>query len=123
MEPAQLVMKPIQCHLWTTEILTDQDINTTFDVVETFAESSHFSRRLLRCRACGQLYLKEFYEEIDWADGDDPQYETFIPVRDRAQAVEVNRADRMRIHSYLPRMNRDAPKAGMKKIYWVGRET
>ncbi|MBU1345295.1 MAG: hypothetical protein KKD66_27100, partial [Proteobacteria bacterium] len=58
----------------------------------------------------GQLYLKEFYEEIDWESGDDPQYVTFIPVRDEANAVEVNTLNSLGLLSVRPSIRVDHPK-------------
>jgi hypothetical protein len=52
-------------------------------LLDTYADDSHLSRRLLKCRECAQLYFFEFYEEIDWLDSKDPQYVTYIPVETR----------------------------------------
>jgi hypothetical protein len=43
-------------------------------------DASHFHVRLLGCSQCGQRFVSVFTEMIDWADGDDPQYWTTIPV-------------------------------------------
>lgn len=59
-------------------------------VIDTYEEDSHLIRRLEKCRKCGQLYFYEFYEEIDWTAGNDPQYRTWIPVEDVESAKELS---------------------------------
>lgn len=117
-----ILQKPTQCHLWNKTELTDEDFNDTFDVVRTYSEDSHFSRRLVKCKHCEQLYLKEFYEEIDWVDGDDPQYITYIPVKDEREAEVLNLANLWKIQTFIPKLNRDWPKGELKRTYWVGKE-
>lgn len=67
--------KPIKCHLWQKEELTEQDLYTgnSFELLRTFADENHLSRCLLKRKDCGRLYFYEFYEEIDWKQGNDPQ--------------------------------------------------
>ena len=56
-------MIPTQCHLWQTENFSSQDLSLeNFELLETFADDSHFWRYLLKCKECGQLYFYEFYE-------------------------------------------------------------
>ena len=59
-------------------------------IIDTYEEESHLIRRLESCMKCGQLYFYEFYEEIDWAGGNDPQYRTWIPVEDAESAKELS---------------------------------
>jgi hypothetical protein len=71
---------PTHCVLWETpELVVNRRMEDCFELLDTYADDSHLSRRLLKCRECGQLYFVEFYEEIDWLDGKDPQYVTYIP--------------------------------------------
>jgi hypothetical protein len=56
---------------------------TNLEQVCSFTEESHLIRRLLRCNECNQLYFYEFREEIDWINGEDPQYRTYIAVADK----------------------------------------
>lgn len=48
--------------------------------VSRLADESHFSVRRLRCGACGQEFVSVFCEQVDWADGNDPQEWLLIPV-------------------------------------------
>lgn len=113
--------QPIQCHLWQKEELSDGDLDNAFDVIQTFSEDSHFSRRVITCKQCGQLYLKEFYEEIDWVDGEDPQYVTYIPISGIEEAEMINRVGLWEFQTFSPRINRNWPKDKPRKIYWIGR--
>lgn len=113
-------MKPTQCHLWKAETLTDTDLDDVFDVVQAFSEDSHLSRSLVKCRQCGQLYAKEFYEEVDWADSEDSQHWTFAPVENKEQAEELARLDS--VASASPGLHEDFLKGEEKKVYWVGRD-
>ena len=74
------------------------------------------------CKDCKQLYLKEFYEEIDWAGGEDPQYTTYIPVRDKKEAKIINKSDIFDIQSFYPKINLDWPKGKDMTVKWIGRQ-
>lgn len=113
-------MKPTQCHLWNATMLTDADLNGVFETVETYSEESHESRRLVTCKQCGQLYLKDFYEEVDWADGEDSMRLTFVPVENKEQADEMNRLGS--VAGLSPSLHQDSIKGEAKKVYWVGRD-
>lgn len=110
-----------KCHLWNVEVLSESDLDNAFDVLKTYSEQSHFSRRLVQCTRCGLLYIKEFYEETDWIDGEDPQYETYIPLASAHEAEAINKADLLEFQTFSPRINRDWPKGKPRRIYWVGK--
>jgi hypothetical protein len=113
--------KPIRCVLWNKKDLISKDLNyTNFELVETLEEESHFSRRLMKCKECGQLYFKEFYEEIDWIDGDDPQYSTYIPVETKEEIDMLKKTSIFELLQYYPRIQDDFPK-GVKEatVRWV----
>ena len=52
-------------------------------------EMDHWWRFHLKCRSCGQDYLFEFFEEIDWKGGNDPQSKALIPLEDMAALPEL----------------------------------
>jgi hypothetical protein len=62
-----------------------------FSLVKTYADDSHIVRDLLKCADCGHLYFHEFYEEIDWKEGNDAQYTSFIPVDDIRSADNLSK--------------------------------
>jgi hypothetical protein len=114
---------PTRCHLWQGDVLQSQDLRDIFEVVETFEDTSHFSRCLLRCTRCGQRYFYQFYETIDWEDGDDPQYSTYIPVDANEEVEILKKASVLELGQFAPRLVNDYPKGAQRpNVFWVGKE-
>jgi len=115
---------PAQCHLWRKERVTSEDLNSRgFERVKVYEDDSHFSRDLRRCRECGQLYLFEFYETIDWEHGNDPQYLIYLPVDSVEEADALAGETLFSILSHAPRLQSDWPSDAEKAwVYWVGRD-
>jgi len=112
--------EPTQCILWTRPELVEGSTAEHFELVETFADESHWWRYLLKCRECGQLYFFEFYEQIDWEDGEDPQYSTYIPVETDAQIEALKKTSPFELLQFSPRLQRDYPKgAKAPTVRWV----
>src|SRR5580704_14008283 len=65
--------KPTQCILWDNPEMVNISAKVSFECVEEIIEESHFSRSVFKCCECGQLYFYEFYEVVDWKDGNDKQ--------------------------------------------------
>jgi hypothetical protein len=107
--------------LWQQpERIVDGGLEPHFELLETFGKDSHWWRHLLRCRECGQLYVYEFHEEVDWVDGEDPQYVTWVPVETQADIAAVKAAPAGVMGSFVPRLCKDWPKGAKKaKLYWV----
>ena len=97
-------------------------VHDAFEHIETYVDDVHFSRSLVRCKRCGQHYLKEFYETVDWVDSNDPQFLTWLPVENAEEAEKINRSNPEGIPYVWPQLKSDWPKDGEKKIYWIGRE-
>lgn len=51
-------------------------------------DDSHFIVSLRKCPDCGQLFVSVFTETVDWADGEDPQYRTIMPLMEQ-EATEL----------------------------------
>ena len=51
-----------------------------FEQVIALVDDSHFTVRIVQCRACRQHAVRTFTEFIDWSAGDDAQYWTVIPL-------------------------------------------
>jgi hypothetical protein len=49
---------------------------------DSLVDESHFMVCILRCSACGQLFLDIFTELIDWSGGDDSQAWMYVPIND-----------------------------------------
>jgi hypothetical protein len=115
--------KPAHCRLWTHPEIVTNGISKNFELIETYAEESHWSRRLLKCRECGQLYFYEFNEEVDWESGDDPQCTTLIPVKTEEEIEALKGASPLQLASFLPRLQKDWPKGAKAPILrWIGKE-
>lgn len=110
-----------QCELWTEpEATVAKGLRPVFELIETYAKESHWWRYLLKCRECGQLYVFDFYEEIDWEGGQDPQFTTWVPVSGDLEIENVLRSAPGQLTAFVPRLCKDWPKGEPKaKLYWV----
>jgi hypothetical protein len=113
---------PTQCALWENPRLIGRSPEQFFKRIDTYVDESHLMRSLLSCRECGQLYFYEFYEEIDWKDGDDPQYQTYIPVETDVEIEALKNASTVELLQFSPRLQRDFPKgAEQPDTRWIGK--
>ena len=61
-----------KCALWKEpRRTTERPLKVGFELISTPVKDSHWWQYVLRCRDCGQIYLMEFFEEIDWEHGRD----------------------------------------------------
>lgn len=93
-------------------------------------DDSHFGISVGTCPACGQSYVSIFEEDVDWTDGDDPQYWTVVPLT-AAEVAELAREARqlttgqvLRVGDDRRTLHRDYPKGAEPRVYWreAGRE-
>lgn len=75
-------------------------LNDALGNVKMYQKDYHHERQLKRCASCGQLYFHEFYEEVDYRDGEDRQYFIFIPVVNIKAADELNKLTRFELTSF-----------------------
>ena len=110
---------PTKCVLWRTENLSIDQLRQILEIITIYEDDSHLIRRLLRCKECGHLYFKEFYEEIDWIEGKDAQYWTWIPVDDAESGEELNKLSPLELLSY-PSIRYDYPMGADQPTgpYW-----
>jgi hypothetical protein len=115
-----VLKEPRGCILWSQPDLVRGPQRNGFDLAETIVDESHHWRYLLRCRECGQLYFYEFYEEIDWEGGEDPQYVTFIPVETDAEIAALKATTPAGLLVFVPRLQQDWPKgAKSPTVRWI----
>jgi len=69
--------------------------------LKVYAESSHFDRILCEDKDNGDLFLYEFYEYMDFNDGNDEMYETFVLVKDEKDADKLNKERDIRRSPYI----------------------
>jgi len=112
--------EPRQCVLWTKPELVNESKASRFERLETYVDESHHWRYLLKCRECGQRYFFEFYEEIDWSGGNDPQYSTYIPVDSDSEIETLKQTSPFGLLQFGPRLQKDWPKdADRPTLRWV----
>lgn len=114
------MIAPTQCILWETPERVSGVMKNRFEVIDTYVNESHHWRYLLKCRECGQLYFFEFYEEIDWVNGNDPQYSTYIPIETKDEIETLKNTSPLGLLQFFPRLQRDFPKDAKEPIsHWV----
>ena len=111
---------PTQCVLWEQPDLVTAP-RQRFETVETYEDDTHLRRSLLKCRECGQLYFHEFYEHVDWDNGDDAQYSTFIPVPEPGAALRMKDLNVVELLSYTPRLQWDRATGKPTRLVWIGK--
>jgi len=122
MNPKIKVVAPKKCHLWGKKSITRDELINSFNVIKTYEEDSHLTRNLLKCKECGHLYFHEFYEEINWKNGNDPQYSTWIPIADEKSADKLSKLSQIMLNAYLS-IRYDFPSNAKKPTgpYWYGK--
>ena len=87
-------------------------------------DESHFRVMVLACSLCTQRFVSVFTENIDWADGDDPQYWTLLPITGAEaadlvqQKAALNEANLNMLGRGRRSLRRNYPKGAEKRIYW-----
>ena len=103
--------EPTQCVLWLTPELTDAP--NFFEHLEAFVDEPHWSRDLLRCRECGQLYIHDFYEVINWSGGDDSQYAFYAPVETKEEIDSIKGVSSLEVLKFYPHLAKDITAGNM----------
>ena len=112
---------PEQCVLWKKQDIEESDMGN-FDVIETYIDTSHLWRHLLKCKECGQLYFFECYEKINWGggDGSDYLYSTWIPVaQNNAKSLKDKSPLELLDPDLVPRIQEDRTPFGLTPVHWV----
>ena len=87
-------------------------------------DESHFIVTILACRRCGQRYVSIFTEVIDWADGNDPQSWTLLPITEAEagdlirRKVSLNEMSLNALGRDRRSLLRDHPKDGPPRVSW-----
>lgn len=108
------------CKLWKEPELVNSPLQERFELSETIEKLSHWWRYVLTCRCCGQRYFYEFYEEIDWASGKDPQYSVWVPFETDEQLSALKDCPPRQFAGLAPRLCKDWPKEADKpSLGWI----
>ena len=96
--------------------------------VAELIDESHFHVMILACARCTQRFVSVFTETVDWADGDDPQYWTLLPITGAEAADVVQQGDSLtetKLHALGPGRRclrcdhpKANPKAAARRIFW-----
>ena len=120
MQPPIRIPEPHKCALWRT--LPPENMHEILEEMEIYVDESHDRRCLLRCRECGQLYFYKFLEFVDYSDGEDPQYRTYIPVTCSEDAGILSTLPEWDIMKCAPSLHCDWPKGQDRpRLFWLGR--
>jgi hypothetical protein len=90
----------------------------------TLIDELHFIVSLRACSGCKQRFVAVMTETVDWADGEDPQYRTLLPLTpDEAQALASRGSgvSESMLNGLGPgrrSLCADWPKGADKRIYW-----
>jgi hypothetical protein len=94
--------KPTSCLFW--EHPEKLGLGRPFECVENLVDERHLSRSILKCHECGRLYFYEFYEVVDWKDGNDKQYTSYFPVDSPEQIEALKASSVFEIYRFTPRL-------------------
>lgn len=92
--------------------------------VAQLIDESHFHVMILACPECSQRFASIFTETIDWADGDDPQYWTLMPISAGEDAdlvrqqASLKESDLNGLGPGRRSLRRDFPKGAAQRVYW-----
>ena len=95
--PTSTGSRGLKCVLKDIDRFSHKDLQKILDLVKVYFQESHHSRKLYRCKECGQLYLYEFNEEVDYVGGNDPQFYRYVPVEDEAAAELLSKAPQLEV--------------------------
>jgi hypothetical protein len=120
-EARAITANPTGCAYWNKpEEIPSNGLIEVSELIERFDDTSHLMHALIKCRECGQLYYYEYYDEIDFEDGDDPVYMTYIPVDTDEEIERLKAMSRSELMSVVPRLHFDIPKgADAPLVRWV----
>lgn len=103
---------PLNCHLWDNKDLTREVLYNSLETMEIYRDDSDYMLKLKKCTSCGQLYLYEFKEFIDYVGGRDAMYRTWVPVKDKLFADKFIKERRSFLG--LPSIKLDFPSSADK---------
>jgi hypothetical protein len=120
--PKSTSAAPSHCLYWRQPELVRGPMKERFELLDTYADESHLRRHLLKCRECGQLYFHEFYESIDWVEGNDPQYVLYVPVGTAEEAARLAIRDEVSLQLASPALCIDFPAGAQEpSVFWRGK--
>ena len=93
--------------------------------VADLVNESHFHVMIRACPGCAQQFVSVFTETIDWADGEDPQFWTLLPLTaDEAsdlvrQGSSLTEAALNALGKGRKCLRHDHPKGARARSFWA----
>lgn len=109
---------------WPADANSAWEARSTLTRVAELIDESHFHVMILACPRCGQHFVSVFTETIDWADGDDPQYWTLLPITAAESADLVQQRESVSesmLNALGPgrrALRLDHPKGSSQRVFW-----
>lgn len=110
---------------WPTSAEEAAAARRALSTVADLIDESHFHVAIRSCKNCGQRFVSVFAETIDWADGDDPQYVTLLPVTEAEATGLLRLGSKLTEEALLAlgrgrrSLHRDYPKGEAPYSYWA----
>jgi hypothetical protein len=111
---------------WPPAAAAAWEARRQLELEERLVDESHYRVVILTCPACTQRFISIFTEKIDWADGDDPQYWTVMPLTQqeaadlRRRGSSVSEGELCSLASDRRSLQRDYPKeADAPRLFWA----
>ena len=109
-----------KCQLWADpQLKLSRPLREEFELVSELFRESHWWQYVLKCRCCGQVYLMEFFETIDWEKGEDPQWTTWVPLRNADDATRFCGTPVAALRLSRPYLRIDHPKSEPTVVEWI----
>jgi hypothetical protein len=77
-------------HCWPSAADAAWKARDGLTLTDELIDESHYHVMIRACPQCGQRFLSVFTEMIDWANGDDAQYWSVVPIT-KSEAAELTR--------------------------------
>jgi hypothetical protein len=108
---------------WPASTESASEARRSLSIDARLIHESHFSIIIFSCPKCRQRFVSVFTEMVDWADGEDPQLWTVLPITEQ-EVTKLSEAG-CRITSMLNALApqrrslcRDFPKGEKPTAYW-----
>src|SRR5262249_15172188 len=109
--------QPKQCAMWEHPELALGKFSETFEMIEEYVDKRDLSRSLWKCKECGQLYFREWFEWVDGNWDNDRIYVTLIPVQTPEEIAALKDTTVFTLMQYYPRLLLERGKP-----VWIGKD-
>ena len=108
---------PTQCALWEHPELARGKFSQTFELVEEYVDDRDLERSLWKCKECGQLYFREWFDWDQWRGGNGKLYVTLLPVQTAEEIAALKQTTVFALMRYYPRLHLEG-----REPRWFGKD-